>query len=301
MRRLGIFSRWETEPELLAQVDNIWSAWIDGKWLSDRSNLEEYARGEDPYPDTLSLGESRKLFTRVRTSIMGCSQYECACALRAMFDSDSPSDWAPLLAKCWTYEYWATRIDHYNLVDSNHTDHGVSLNQAVETLSICLCAGWIDQARLLTEEIRMLYERQRFFDAKYYPLYHWLLRICFDHWNLQFDAWGRSDEEKPDSLSESVLNELFDHWCDGDLLPMRDQILWLCDYYTHRTRRKDWYEFSNSHLLTRFPAVILAWQRLREIRGLENPIIGHLLMQPAYARLRPAMPFYTDTVLESLT
>ncbi|MGS1001971.1 hypothetical protein [Burkholderia glumae] len=110
---------------------------------------------------------------------------------------------------------------------------------------------------------------------------------------------GRSDEEKLQALTQPMLNELFEHWCDANLTPMRDHIIWLSDYYPHRTRRKDWYEFSNSHLLTRFPALILARQRLREIRGLDNQPIDHSLMPPAYARLRPAVPSYTDSALEA--
>lgn len=100
-------------------------------------------------------------------------------------------------------------------------------------------------------------------------------------------------------ISEPVLDELLKHWRDQELAPMQDYVIWLCDYYTHRTRRSDWHEFQNDLLLTRFPALILAWQRLREIRGLENPFIDHPLMQPTYARLRPAMPFYTDSALEA--
>ncbi|MBN3833038.1 hypothetical protein [Burkholderia sp. Ac-20344] len=132
-----------------------------------------------------------------------------------LFSPDKKEGWEPLLAKYWCYEYRRTRIDHYEQIDPTRTDYRTSLSRAVETLSTCFCAGWVEQAELLTEEIRILYERQRFFDAEHYPLYHWLLRICFDHWNLPFDAWG-SDEEKSDSLCESVLNELFDHWRDGD-------------------------------------------------------------------------------------
>lgn len=152
---------------------------------------------------------------------------------------------------------------------------------------------------MLTDEIKILYERQRYFDTGHYPLYHWLLRICFDHWDIPFDAWSDPDEDTPHSLNQPVLNELFVHWRRADLLPMQEHIQWLCDFYTHRTRGKQWYEFSNSHLLTRFPALILAWQRLREIRGLENPFIDHPLMQPTYARLQAAIPFCTDPVLEA--
>lgn len=43
---------------------------------------------------------------------------------------------------------------------------------------------------MLAEEIGTLYERRWFFDADHYPLYHWLLRVCFSRWNIQFYVWG---------------------------------------------------------------------------------------------------------------
>ncbi|MGU3780325.1 hypothetical protein [Burkholderia metallica] len=79
---------------------------------------------------------------------------------------------------------------------------------------------------------------------------------------------------------------------------MQNHIIWLCDCYTYRTRRKGWCEFSNSNLLTRFSALILAWQRHWKVRGLESQPTDHPLMHPTYARLRLAMPLYTDSVLE---
>ncbi|MDS0862681.1 hypothetical protein NUV25_33795 [Burkholderia pseudomultivorans] len=297
MKRLGIFPRWETEAQLLSQVEADWEQLRENIWEPRRRALEAYANGENPFTDVSGVSPAKYLSLGVSTSLV-CAQKEQAEAERLMFSLKDDFGWEAYLAKNWAYEYWRTRIDQYKQVNSTRADYLTSLNRAVETLSTCLCAGWIDQARMLAEEIRTLYERRRFFDAGHYPLYHWLLRICFDHWNVQFDAWGCPDEDTPQALSQPVLNELFEHWRDADLTPMQDHIIWLCDYYTHRTRRKDWYEFSNSHLLTRFPALILAWQRLREVRGLESPRVAHPLMQPTYAQLRPAMPLYKDSVLE---
>ncbi|MBR8302341.1 hypothetical protein KDW49_16665 [Burkholderia dolosa] len=298
MKRLGIYSRWETEAQLFSWVEKDWEHFRQNIWEPRRQNLEAYTRGVNPFTDASGTAPAQTLSLGVSMSLV-CAKQDQDAAIMLLFSPEHKAGWEPLLAKYWCYEYWRTRIDHYDQIDSTRTDYRTSLSRAIETLSACLCAGWIEQAEMLTQEIGILYERKRFYDAEYYPLYHWLLRVCFDHWNLPFDAWGRPDEEKPHPLSEPVLNELFSHWRDDDLSPMREHILWLCDYYTHRTRRKDWYEFSNSHLLTRFPALILAWQRLREIRGLENPLIDHPLMQPPYARLQAAIPFYTDPVLEA--
>ncbi|WP_175952274.1 MULTISPECIES: hypothetical protein [unclassified Burkholderia] len=297
MKRLGILPRWETEAQLLSQVEGNWEQLRKNVWEPRRKDLEAYAFGENPFTDVSGVSPAKHLSLGVSNSLV-CAQQEQAEAAKLMFSPGNDFGWDEYLAKNWAYEYWRTRIDQYKQINSTRADYLTSLNRAVETLSTCLCAGWIDQARMLAEEIKTLYERRRFFDADHYPLYHWLLRVCFDHWNIQFDAWGRPDEEKPQALSQPVLNELFEHWRDTDLTPMQDHIIWLCDYYTHRTRRKEWYEFSNSHLLTRFPALILAWQRLREVRGLESEPIDHPLMKPTYARLRPATPLYTDSVLE---
>ncbi|WP_322077550.1 hypothetical protein [Burkholderia cepacia] len=298
MKRLGIYPRWETEDQLLSGIEKSWEQLRQNIWEPRRRDLEAYARGENPFTDVSGTSPAKYLSHGVSTSLV-CAEKEKSEAVRLMFSSDEEPEWKGLLAESFGYQYWRTRIEQYKQIDSTRTDFRASFNQAIETLSICLCMGWIDEAKMLTDEIKILYERQRYFDTGHYPLYHWLLRICFDHWDIPFDAWSDPDEDTPHSLNQPVLNELFVHWRGADLLPMQEHIQWLCDFYTHRTRGKQWYEFSNSHLLTRFPALILAWQRLREIRGLENPLIDHPLMQPTYARLQAAIPFYTDPVLEA--
>ncbi|WP_162601057.1 hypothetical protein [Paraburkholderia sp. C35] len=68
---------------------------------------------------------------------------------------------------------------------------------------------------------------------------------------------------------------------------------------THHTRAVDGCEFSNDAPLVRFPVVIMAWQRLRQEHGLDNPAIDHPLMQPDYVRFPDPMRFYSDDLLEA--
>ncbi|WP_246791934.1 hypothetical protein [Burkholderia perseverans] len=259
--------------------------------------MEAYAEGRDPYPVLPGLECTPEFVAANVSQSLTCAGYEYAKVERILFSHAADATWEPLLGKSWCYYYWRTRISHYHEIGAVRKNRSISFNQAVASLVACLCAGWIKEARILTEEIKILHEHQRLFGFCQQPLYRWMFQMCLDDLELSLDE--DSDDEINCRISEPVLDELLKHWCDRDLSPMRDYLIWLCDYYTHRTRRSDWHEFQDDLLLTRFPALILAWQRLREIRGLENPFIDHPLMQPVYARLRPAMPFYTDPVLEA--
>ena len=83
---------------------------------------------------------------------------------------------------------------------------------------------------------------------------------------------------------------------------MSPQLIWLCDYYTHRTRHADppqpKTEFGNTWIAARLPIVILAWFRFREWRGLPNPDIDHPLMKAHYAKAYPPRPFFSESILE---
>ncbi|WP_200873240.1 hypothetical protein [Burkholderia sp. A1] len=298
MKRLGIYNRWDSESKLLTDVEKGWDRYCEEIWLPRRRALEAYAEGEEPYPILPGLERTPELVAVNVSQSLTCAGYEYAQAERILFSHTADTAWEPLLGKSWGYDYWRARISHYHEVNAPRTDRSISFNQAVASLVACLCAGWVKEARFLTQEIKILYERERFFGVVQQPLYQWILKICFD--SAESAPSDNSSEKRDWLINEPVLNDLHKHWHDHDLAPMQDHIIWLCDYYTHRTRRSEWHEFQNDLLLTRFPALILAWQRLREVRGLENPPIDHPLMLSSYAKLRPAMPFHTDPVLAAV-
>jgi hypothetical protein len=230
-------------------------------------------------------------------------------AILAMFRHESHDVWLPRLAQSAAYDYWSMRI-HNNgvLAVAGHAP----LHGAVTLLAECLYLGWMDESRALALLIRILYGKHRFnldHAGFTYPLSHWLLRICLDYWNLEFDGWGdfgkspaKDKYQKGQCFGEPVLNDVFAHWRDPDLAPFDGQLHWLCDYYTHRTRpgEAEHTEFRNDFLHTRFPGAILAWFRLRESLGLANPVIDHPLMKPAYTQLYLPRPFYTDDQLNKV-
>lgn len=116
-----------------------------------------------------------------------CAGYEYAQVARILFSHATDIAWEPLLGKSWGYEYWRTRISHYHEIGAVRTDRSISFTQAVASLVACLCAGWIKEARILTEEIKILYNRRRFFGVLQQPLYQWIFRVCLDGAELSLD------------------------------------------------------------------------------------------------------------------
>ncbi|WKZ85395.1 hypothetical protein N5B55_00110 [Ralstonia pickettii] len=304
MQRLGVYKKWLSEAELLARNDNL-SEHLEQGWLHERANMEQYAHGNNrPFEERLeALGLPRICLPNLVGRALSACLLDLEKATHDIFSHEPASVWEPKLRRYWAYQYWRVRLDHYVQVGAT-TGGQAGFGTAMASLAGCLCAGWIDEAKLLAEEILVLYQHKRFYDVGGMfgqPLYHWLLRVCLVHWGWGFNDWGDDDDEgAPVALSEPVLNDLVTHWCDTNLTPMQDHVRWLCDYYTHRTKPAGGYEFNNDLLLVRFPAVILAWQRLRQERGLDNPPIDHPLMRPDYARLREPVPMYSDPLLDAV-
>lgn len=299
MQRLGTYRSWQTEKSLAKAEASILTNHA-AFWDKELRALACYAEGGNCFPEPGGQGfADPPLAIDVAMSLLYVNR-DFFRATWLMFSRRE--GWQEPLRKTYGHLYWHTRIIH-------RAGSTPSLGSAVRQLIGCLYQGWFEQAESLALEILLLYGRRRYYDVNgefSQPLYHWFLCVCFDHYGWSFDGWGRGVHGDPkcdihegiECFSEPVLNELFAHWRDEDLSPMAEHLLWLCDYYTHRTRRADGTEFGNDLLHTRFPELILAWFRLRELRGLPIPRIEHPLMQPPYLFLPPPQPFYTDDLLE---
>lgn len=306
MERPGIYRSWQTEKSLAkaeARSLEIHAA----SWEKDLQDLMVYAQGGNPYIEPGGSGPAQPPFHFLISSSLLCSVRDLFHATRLMFSRQD--GWQDPMMKAGAYRYWSRRINHYIHMARENDNWGVSFDFSVSQLIVCFYQGWFEQAQCLAREVFLLYRHRKFRGVNgefSHPLYHWFLRICFDHFGWTFDGWGKSIYGEPkqdiyapgECFGEPVLNELFEHWRDEDLTPMGDHLIWLCDYYTHRTRRADDTEFGNDMLHTRFPELILAWFRLRQVRGLPIPRIDHPLMEPPYVYLPEPQPFYTDELLE---
>lgn len=302
---MSIYESWQTEKSIVKSIDRRFDEQNKELWTKDEQALKQYALGENPFKDPVPPNNhaSPPFFVDVMLAFTYSGRPH-ALAMKSIFSLKTHGDWLQHYREFAAADFWQCTLDH-------HRPHAsMSLTQAMSTISDCLYLGWMDKTQLLVEEVHSAYGAKRFFDVNgifSQPLYHFLLRICFDWCQLKFDGWGIgyydavTDPHAPGQcLGEPVLNELFAHWKDPDLSGMLDQMKWLCDYYTHRTANKDGTEFGNDLLHTRFPALILSWFRLRESLGLNNPIIDHPLMRSHYVRLPPPQPFYTDYLLDGV-
>lgn len=309
MERLGPLKSWLSEKTLVKRTTEF-IPHMEGSWSKGEEELTAYASGENLYrdPRDATVLDSPPYRVNVSRSLgSGCSR---ELATLSIYQNRPLTEWLPHYSKSAAYRYWSERLDSLPPTRPDNPNVDRLLCAKAEVLASCLFLGWQEEAHRLTKELYNLYKKKLLSDVTgefSRPLYHWLLRICFDHFGYEFSGWGQNRRDsvadpyaEGECLGEPVLNELFDHWRDADLTPMKNHLVWLCDYYTHRTRPAIGVEFSNDLLHTRFPATILAWFRLREQLGLTNPEIDHPLMQAPYARLISAQPVYTDELLEAV-
>lgn len=301
---MSVYASWRTGKNIVKFIESHFDVQDKELWTKDEQALKQYALGANPFKDPVdpSKPASEPFLVDVMLAFTFSGRAH-ALAMKRIFSAKS-GDWLLHYREFAAVDFWRCTLKHHLTLGS------ICFSSVMESVSDCLYLGWLDRAELLVKEAQSAYGAKRFFDVNgmfAQPLYHFLLRICFDWCQLKFDGWGvgyhsaAADPYAPgECLGEPVLNELFAHWKAPDLSGMQDQLQWLCDYYTHRTASKDGTEFGNDLLHTRFPAVILAWFRLRESLGLSNPVIDHPLMRPHYACLPPSQPFYTDDLLDGV-
>ena len=126
------------------------------------------------------------------------------------------------------------------------------------------------------------YQRRRYFDAEYYPLFHMILRVIADWLDVRDTPW------QPIAFSEPIMNAVAENWREPDTEKLVPILLNACDYHTHRCRAKLWSEFDNREF-EHLPVEILMIFRLRESLGLTNPVLDHPLMNTPLGKL-PALP-----------
>ncbi|KPC53171.1 hypothetical protein [Amantichitinum ursilacus] len=302
MKRYGILKSWMPVSAIIKRLENDLPVYEE-QWAVSRNALKIYGEGGNPFYDIIEKDRpaTPPFFYRVRSHLGVGLHYEIEAAF-SMFKYCT--SWGEPLQKQNVYRYWDALLMHR----ATKSTSGHSFHTAVDALSGCVFFNWTKEANVLGREILDEYKNRMYHDTAgefSNPLFHWFLRIYFDSQCWEFNGWGKSfDGEEPDIFlpgeccGEPTLNLLLEHWDDTDLTPLSNELVWLCDYYTHRTRPTVEREFANDLLQTRFPMLILAWFRLREQLGLPNPRVDHPLFEPDYVFLPEPMPFSNDALLE---
>lgn len=283
--RLGLYKRWITEKTLSKNADESREkrGWKSA-WAKNFVNMKLYGEGQNPYTGYGGKPEERPFASTIGYSFNKAWHYQSALIDNARVSKDPAVSWEEPFQKSVTYHYWWVITEFHNLCELN-------FKQSVLLLTELLTLGCMKEARELCDLISWC-DVQGCYDKVDKTSFHcWILRICGEYWDLPFT----------DKIEKSALADLAEHWRLEDLSAHDDQLIWMCDYYTHRTgwKGEDYGEFTNS-LHTRTPCIVLAWFRLRESLGLKNPIIDHPLMKPRHAQLPPAWSFYDDEVIQKM-
>jgi len=307
--RPGVLKSWISEKSLVKRATELDVEWLP-EYRRNEADLQTYAGGGNPFREyeDKDVPASSPFASRVAGLLQTARAESVRAVVLSMFGSRTDMGWQQPLDRAVAISFWRWRV-------MAHYVGRIDVDDIVAVLVDCLALGCMKEAeslaRLLHWAIRHGKYRGNALATGSLPLYHWMLRLCFEHWELECDlaacAAGAPVKDpfaKGGIFGEPVLNELLRHWRDPDLSPLQEQLLWLCDYYTQRTAYRDALgqrtEFGNEWIPCRYPAAILAWFRLRESRGLQNPAIDHPLMQPRYAKLLAPRPLHRDPLVEQM-
>jgi hypothetical protein len=160
----------------------------------------------------------------------------------------------------------------------------------VSFVALGIVVGCEDSAVRLARCQISAWRKTEFNGQTKFPIAHFMLRILADHLNEQ----PLSDVEQ---TSDSVaFDELFRVWRNDDLETLTPAIITACDIHTRRckvAKPPHMHEFDNG-MWTRTPIEILLLYKLRQLNGLENPVVNHPLMNTALGTLPLSARFEPD-------
>ncbi len=210
-----------------------------------------------------------------------------------------------------SYLYWQTRFELYQLSKSielfnNQAGVSVQLNSTffiknkVSDLGTYLQFGMLEEAKFLTNKyldfINSSVPLKIFNDEG--DIYHrrtqyFVLRLLNDYWfkrDIKFPACA---------FDEPLFNQLIKNWDTENITLLEHLLLCLCDRHTHQTKFDtatkffDISDFTFSYL----PFEIHTILRLRTEKGLENPILSHVIMTTPLGKIYPNKKPYMDDLL----
>jgi hypothetical protein len=163
----------------------------------------------------------------------------------------------------------------------------------------CLVLGWQERGIELAKLTNWGLENNRISDSGkdyHYRTAYFVLRVIADQQGWPEKKW-------PDwALDEPLFNALIEHWRTPNPDDIAPLLLALCDRHTHESQRGNG---SNSYDIETIgfwydPYEILLVMKLRQMEGLENPVLDHLLMNTPLGKLPEPAPLYTDELLGGL-
>lgn len=219
------------------------------------------------------------------------------------------TDWFELWRRAAAVGYWKSTYNcaGYLLACQKNPDFR---NQALDNfeftvppVATCLVLGWRDRAIRLAKIIDEVGEG-------FYSPVLWNYKSLTQHFVLRLvREWqGIPQGKTPDWMkAEPAFEALLKNWRTKDPEKVRPPLLAALDRHTWQTQNRsyaaDSLPTSSDHYETTQayePYEVLAVMKLREMHGLENPAIKHILTSTPLGQLPPETPEYTEPLLDDI-
>ncbi len=220
-------------------------------------------------------------------------------------------NWQAEWQRAIVYQYWMLYVNkkHFELAfadmgndprwASTLAGSKVDMTSLAVGVADCLIQGWQEWALDLSRLAVWVIEHDAGFDMS--QSYH--RRTQYFIFRLMCDWQGWPPFKAPKcAFDEPLFNALIAHWRTPDPNDIAPLLLAACDRHTHQCRYggekdydfefpADWYD----------PVEALVVMKLREMHGLENPVLDHVLMNTPLGRLPEASsPPPCDELLERI-
>jgi hypothetical protein len=142
------------------------------------------------------------------------------------------------------------------------------------------------QGYLVHASLNRTYQLQLSYEEKGRKVHPFMLRLFADWRGDVTHAW-------PDyAYSEPIYEGILERWREPDADMLKPWLLLACDRHTHQSKHESEKVFYDCSAFPRTPIEIQYLFRLRELIGLENPVLDHPLMDPPFDKLPQAQPAY---------
>jgi len=211
------------------------------------------------------------------------------------------ADWSIHWRRSAAYGHWGYRMELEKEMDG----YPRTIKHNVFNIANCLVLGWQEWAIQHAKQIYLGLDRRGVFYNKrdrmfidYNETWHprtqvFILRLIAD-----WQGWPKRSWEKW-VLDEPIFNALIEHWRTPNVGALKSLLLAACDRHTHESRSGGSSKYDMEKVGFWYdPFEIVAVMKLRQLHGLENPVLDHLLMNTPLGKLPDPTPLYTDDLLD---
>ncbi len=268
------------------------------------SRLQRYAEAGAGFTYSYGpgLGENQYSFSTAASDAGYAAHPLRWDAVRAALEQES--GWQAQWQRSTAYAYWSLRMKartQQTILEDFESGRRrqylgcLSLQRTAAVIADCLALGWQDWAIDLSQRALWWLGHGGFSDGS--DWHHrrtqlFVLRLIGD--------WQGWEERKGPSFAfdEPLFNALIAHWRTADLDKLVPLLIAACDRHTQQARGGVNAQWDISDDVDAYdPYEVLALLKLREMHGLVNPGVDHLLMRTPLGRLPDAAPPYTDACL----